>query len=246
MNFSFVMLTWNRHRFLERSLKALVGSIANVDDCEIVVLDNGSTDHTPDVLHRFEREGFVRVLTQKKNQGLNAYKKLFEEASGEYIVDVDDDVLEFPMKSDVIFSDYMESFQDYGYLAFNVVQNEHTNGARPPLDEYIEDVRGEKTVLQGPAGGWCTCFRRDDYRKLRRDFLRADLSMAYGEDSFLTETLQEQLSLKNGIIRDAHCLHASGPSYAKAYGHLDREIEKYAKAKLDSFVEDYENHRDSE
>jgi hypothetical protein len=140
----------------------------------------------------------------------------------------------------------MESFEDFGYLALNVVQNEFTNGARPGLEEYTQETRGEKTVLRGPTGGWCSCFRKSDYRKVHQDFLLANLTMGYGEDTFLTQHFEEQLALKSGIIRDAYCLHASGPDYAKQYGHLDREIEKYANADLASFVEDYENYRDQD
>jgi glycosyltransferase involved in cell wall biosynthesis len=245
MKFSFVMLTWNRYRFLEKSLEALLGSIGDLSECEIIVLDNGSSDQTRDVLNRYKNESFFRVLARRQNHGLNAYKRLFGAALGEYIVDVDDDVLSFPTKCDHLFADYMETFPDYGYLALNVVQNEFTNGARPPLEEYTEDTRGGKTVLRGPTGGWCACFRRSDYRKLHKDFLSVELNMAYGEDTFLTEHLEAQLDLKSGIIRDAFCLHASGPCYAKQYGHLDREIEKYASANLDTFVEDYRNYRDS-
>jgi hypothetical protein len=69
--------------------------------------------------------------------------------------------------------------------------------------------------------------------------------MGYGEDSFLAANFDDLLSLKSGIIRDAFCLHASGPYYAKHYGHLDREIEKYKKANLDSFVENYVNYLDN-
>jgi len=244
MKFSFVMLTWNRYRFLEKSLEALIGSIGNLSDCEIIVLDNGSDDRTQEVLRRYEGEPFFRALTRRKNQGLNAYKRLFGATSGEYIVEVDDDVLELPAGSDRIFAEYMDAFEDFGYLALNVVQNEFTNGARPALDEYVEDTRGEKTILKGPTGGWCACFRRSDYRKVHSEFLSVSLNMGYGEDSFLTENFEERLSLKSGIIRDAYCLHASGPHYAKLYGHLDREIEKYANSNLDSFVEDYESYRD--
>jgi glycosyltransferase involved in cell wall biosynthesis len=244
MKFSFVMLTWNRYQFLEKCLEALIASIDNRSDCEIVVLDNGSNDRTQDVLRQFQGEDFIRVLTRKKNSGLRAYKKLFGTALGEYIVEVDDDVLEFPPGLDGIFAEYMESFPDYGFLALNVVQNEFTNGARPDLEDYTEETRGEKTILRGPTGGWCACFRKSDYQKVRKDFLRADLNMGFGEDSFLTSNFDDQLSLKSGIIKDALCLHASGPYYAKHYGHLDREIEKYKKANLDSFVEDYAHYLD--
>src|SRR3978361_1947747 len=127
MKFSFVILTWNRYKFLEKCVDALINSIKIPSDCEILILDNGSTDETISVLERFQGHPMVSVIRLKKNVGLNAYKKLFSKAKGEYIVDVDDDVLEFPVNVDEIFSDYMSTFSDYGFLALDVIQNEHTN-----------------------------------------------------------------------------------------------------------------------
>ena len=245
MRFSFVILTWNRCRFLEQCLNSLFRSIADLQGSEIIVLDNGSDDGTHNILGAFGEAKSLRLISRVRNNGLNAYKRLFGAASGDYIVDVDDDVLEFPAGIDQILAEYMKTFQDYGFIALNVVQNELTNGARPALEEYIEETRNGKTILRGPTGGWCACFRRSEFKKIQKDFLSADLHMGYGEDTFLTANFEQRLSLKSGIIRDVYCLHASGPEYAKRYGHLDREIEKYANSNLDTFVEDYQKYRDA-
>jgi glycosyltransferase involved in cell wall biosynthesis len=239
MKFSFVLLTWNRYRFLEICLEALVQSIAESDQCEVIVMDNGSTDGTGTVLERYRDSTLVRVIRLDKNYGINGYKKLFEEAKGEYIVTVDDDVLKFPPNIDHIFSEYMESFPGYGYLALNVVQNEFTNGAKPGPELYTAEVSDGKTVLLGPAGGWCACFRRSDFRKIRLRFKFFRLNMKLSEDGFITWNFKRKLHLKCGIIQDAVCLHACGPYYAQQYGHLDREIEKYSASGLRTFVEEY-------
>ncbi len=244
MRFSFVILTWNRCRFLEQCLNSLIRSIGDLQDSEIIVLDNGSNDETQNILRSFEEAKALRLISRVKNDGLNAYKRLFGAASGDYIIEVDDDVIEFPNGIDRILAEHMETFSDYGFIALNVVQNELTNGARPALDEYREETRNGKTILRGPTGGWCACFRRSEFKKIQKDFLSADLHMGYGEDTFLTARFEQRLSLKSGIIRDVYCLHASGPEYARRYGHLDREIEKYANSNLDTFVEDYQKYRD--
>ena len=62
----------------------------------------------------------LRVLRLQKNEGLEAYKRLFAEAKGDLIATVDDDVLEFPQGLDHIFSDYLRTYTDYGYLALDV------------------------------------------------------------------------------------------------------------------------------
>ena len=240
MKFSFVLLTWNRYRFLEACLEALLRSIADKDECEVLVLDNGSTDKTREVLDRCRNQHSpVRSILRHKNYGLNAYKDLFSQAKGDYIVTVDDDVLGFPPNVDRIFAEYMEAFPDYGYLALNVVQNELTNGAKPGPECYTDDIRNGKTLQMGPTGGWCTCFRKSDYRKIRWRLRLFRLSMKRPEDGFISWNFRRKLHLKSGIIKDAVCFHAVGPYYAKQFGHLEREIEKYAKAGLQSLVDDY-------
>ena len=68
------------------------------------------------------------------------------------------------------------------------------------------------------------------------------LSMKRLHDGFLVKNFERKLSLKSGIIKDAFCLHAAGPYYAKQYGHLEREIEKYSKSGLKSFVKEYQEY----
>ena len=75
------------------------------------------------------------------------------------------------------------------------------------------------------------CFRRRDYRRIRWTLSLRRLDMRLAEDGYLIAQMKLFLRLKCGIIRDAVCLHASGPYYARLYGHLDREVEK-AVAKL--------------
>lgn len=240
MKFSFVILTWNRHAFLEICLRALTKSLSNSHSFEILVMDNGSTDRTSDVLEPYQGQDHFRIFHAEKNLGLNAYKKLFKECEGEYIVTVDDDILEFPANFDLIFLDYIELFPDYGYLALNVVQDERTNGAKPGPELYLDETRNGKTMQLGPAGGWCSCFRQCDFAKIRLRFNLFPLSMKHPEDGFITRNFKSKLKLKCGIIKDAVCLHACGPFYAKEYDHLDREIAKYSKVGLKSIAAEYE------
>jgi glycosyltransferase involved in cell wall biosynthesis len=243
MQFSFVLLTWNRPQFLERCLAALTASIADHSNCELILLDNGSTDRTPEILAGYRGRPNVRIIARPKNGGLTEYKRLFKAARGNYIVVVDDDVLEFPPALDTLFADYMRVFPDYGYIGLNVVQNEYTNGARPGAEQYVEQSREGRTLLEGPTGGWCACFRRSDYRRLWWKLLFTRFDMRQSEDGFLSANFRKWLSLKSGIIRDAVCFHAAGPYYASQFGHLDREIEKYRGSKLDALADRYAGFR---
>lgn len=245
MKISFVLLTWNRHKFLEKCLEGLIASIENIADSEIIVMDNGSTDNTAEVLKRYQDNKQVKVITRKKNYGLNAYKKLFMCAKGRYVVVVDDDVLSFPPKLDAIFNDYMKTFTNYGFVALNVIQNEFTNGAKPGPENYVDETINGKTIEYGPTGGWCACFRKSDYWKIWRHTIFTNLDMKTSEDGFLVDNFKRRLKLKSGIIKDEFCFHATGPYYAKQYGHLEREIEKYKQSDLQELVDVYEKYNDN-
>lgn len=243
MKISFVVLTWNRYQFLEQCLAHLVQSIDDLPSCEIIVMDNGSTDGTAAVLNKYEQQPGFRIIRLKKNYGLEAYKKLFGKAKGKYVVIVDDDVLSFPTGLDTLFTDYMETYTDYGFIALNVIQNEFTDGAKPGIEHYTDDIRGDKAIEKGPTGGWCACFRKSDYNKIKWRFWFAKISMKVSEDGMLSLLFNKKLKLKSGLIKNAICFHACGPYYAKQYGQLDREIEKYKNAGLDSYVDKYEQYR---
>ncbi len=70
MEFSFVMLTWNRPRFLDASLTSLESAIADRDRSEILIVDNGSDAATKDVLARHAGQQNLRVITLAENEGL--------------------------------------------------------------------------------------------------------------------------------------------------------------------------------
>jgi len=245
MKMSFVILTWNRYQFLEKCLGALTKSITDIENSEIIVMDNGSTDNTKAVLAKYTENKLVRVISRDKNYGLNAYKKLFSYAKGKYITIVDDDVLAFPEGLDDIFIDYLQTFTNYGFLALNVIQNEFTNGAKPGPEHYKDETINGKTIEFGPTGGWCTCFRRSDYKKIWWDTLFTKWSMSNCEDGFISAAFWKKLKLKSGIIKNEIYFHASGPYYAKQYGHLDREIEKYRLSGLQTFVDTYQTYYES-
>lgn len=212
---------------LKICLRELFVSLSRSISHEIILMDNASTDDTATILAEYENKPDVRVVRNKTNLRLNAYKKLFAMAHGRVIIEVDDDILKFPPDFDSVFVDYFSSYSDYGYLALNVVQNEKTNGAKPGQECYRLDVRGEKAVEEGPVGGWCAAFRRTHYRLFSILLFFYRFSMLHCEDGMLSWFERVVMRKRTGIIRDAFCLHAAGKRYAQEYGLVNREVEKY-------------------
>jgi glycosyltransferase involved in cell wall biosynthesis len=90
--FSVVIPTYNRAPFLQKTLASVLAQTCQ--DFELIVVDDGSTDTTPQVLESFGAR--VRVL-QQKNRGPGAARNLgARHATGEYLAFLDSDDLWFP------------------------------------------------------------------------------------------------------------------------------------------------------
>ena len=94
MRLSVVLTVYNKEQFLRRAFESLLNQTeVNVDDYEILVVNDGSTDGSSDIINEFEeKDARIRVLTQK-NQGLSmARNNGTDAAKGDYVwyVDADD------------------------------------------------------------------------------------------------------------------------------------------------------------
>ena len=84
---SVVIPCFNHGHFLAEALQSIVTSLPT----EIVVVDDGCTDQTPDVLATFETPHTLRSLRQQ-NAGLaNARNRGLRESRGQYVVFLDAD-----------------------------------------------------------------------------------------------------------------------------------------------------------
>lgn len=236
---SFGMLTWNRAPMLRDCLKSFFASLDPSLSHQIVIIDNGSTDGTRSVLEEYRNRPEVTILYNEKNEHFATYKKLFPMLKADILVDVDDDVIEFPRHFDRTLLEYMDVYRDYGFLALNVVVDGKTTGARPTTP-YVDDIRfvsgREMVVEEGQAGGWCAAFRRKHFRLIRPFFNFLVMSRRFSgrigggiwmEDAVINGFVRSVFRKRVGIIRDAVCLHADSPYYAKLYGLIKREHEKY-------------------
>jgi glycosyltransferase involved in cell wall biosynthesis len=89
--------SWNRAALLRETLKQMTHLERDDSfDWELLVVDNNSTDQTPDVLAEFAGQLPLRVLREPKPRKSNAANLVVKEARGEYILWTDDDVLVEP------------------------------------------------------------------------------------------------------------------------------------------------------
>ncbi|MCE0497071.1 MAG: glycosyltransferase family 2 protein [Methylacidiphilales bacterium] len=91
MFFSVIIPTYNRADMLRETLESVFAQ--TFEDYEVIVVDDGSTDHTVEILRGYPR---VKVLTQT-NRGPGAARNHgVSRSSGQYLAFLDSDDLWFP------------------------------------------------------------------------------------------------------------------------------------------------------
>ena len=87
---SVIVPSFNREIYLGRCIRSLVSQSMNIEDFEIIVIDDGSTDDTKKILNAFKDD--IKVISNNKNLGLPASLNIgIKESLGKYIVRVDSD-----------------------------------------------------------------------------------------------------------------------------------------------------------
>ncbi len=234
---SVVCLTWNRKRFLELGLPSLFASLSHELSHEIIFMDNASSDGTVDELRRYADNPEVTIIENGNNLRYKGFNRLFGMARGRVIIEVDDDVIEFPEDFDRIAVEYLSAFPDYGYLAFDTVRNELTDGNRGTFRSV--DERGERAVEEGEARGYLAAFRRRDYRLIRPFTFFFPFSIRHPQDWVVSGLIRRILFKRMGVIRGIRCLHACGPLYAKKFGRTELDLKNLELERAADLVEAY-------
>ncbi len=86
---SFIIPTYNEERYLKRSIQSIQSSVDGVYDYEIIVVDNASTDRSPEIA----RELGVTVLSKPHKFTISAVRNTGVEVSkGDILIFIDGDV----------------------------------------------------------------------------------------------------------------------------------------------------------
>src|ERR1017187_1098734 len=137
--FSVVIPTYNRAEILKRSLARLL-KIDGIEHCEVIVVNDGSTDSTASVLEAYREEsaGLVKIVSIQNGGPAPARNVGVRIARHEYILFMDDDV--FPHQN--MLQNHWRLLQR-GYAGSQGVLKWHREIENSPLLRYI-DSRGSQ------------------------------------------------------------------------------------------------------
>ncbi len=117
---SVIVPSHNRARLLREALASVCGQegAGQRFAMEVIVVDDGSTDATPDVVHQFAGIKYIRLET---NRGLPSARNVGIKASaGKYVAFIDDDDLWLPYKL-ALQVPVLEAHPDVGVLYGQVI-----------------------------------------------------------------------------------------------------------------------------
>jgi glycosyltransferase involved in cell wall biosynthesis len=86
---SILIDTYNHERYIEQAVVSALEQDIPASEYEILVVDDGSTDRTPDIVKKFARR--VRLLSKKNGGQASAFNAAFPELRGEIIAFLDGD-----------------------------------------------------------------------------------------------------------------------------------------------------------
>ncbi len=182
MRLSVIIVTHNRREALMQTLDQLVNN-AHLphDSMEVIVIDNGSTDHTKKMVES-RQDLPLRVIRREQNEGVSARNYGFAQAQGEYLLLIDDD--SYPI------GDAVE--RSLAYL------DQVPNTAAVVGRIELADGSAEASALPGVIANGAVCLRKsviDEVGGLPREFFRQaeeyDLSFRIWNAGYVIERFED-------------------------------------------------------
>ena len=146
---SVILPVYNGQQFIRRAIEnALSQSLDNLDNLEILVIDDGSTDGTPEILQGFGER--IRAFRQI-NQGCYVARNLgLRHARGELIAFLDADDAWLPGKLAAQIS-LMDARPNVGLVLGNAIFEDELGRRGRTAFDYVPPARGKvfRTLVEG-------------------------------------------------------------------------------------------------
>lgn len=159
---SIVIVTCNRLDFTRQTIESVLHH-TTYPDYEVIVLDNGSSDGTPDYLRSIQSHSSISSITYfKHNLGKGKAANVgFQISQGEFIIGLDDDVI-VPQNWLKKMIDALRTVPGVGWLCMNF-DNIPEGFFRHEYERTFGSVRIQVPPI---VGGQCVAMPRTTYEKL--------------------------------------------------------------------------------
>lgn len=143
---SVLIDTYNHERFIERAIISVLEQDTPMDDVEILVVDDGSTDRTPEIVRTFEPR--VRLIRKSNGGQASAFNTGIPECRGEIVAFLDGDDWWAPTKLRRVREEMMRG-QEIGIVGNGITEimengDEHSEVLCDTLRFQIDSLRGAR------------------------------------------------------------------------------------------------------
>jgi GT2 family glycosyltransferase len=171
-------------------------------------------------------------VLNKENIGTNAKGRVIEMGKGEFLIGIDDDVIEFPDKWVETMVEAYKKIPAMGYMSTNVVQDETTGGGLLP--EYIYHTQsyddGKINLMVGPAGGWCFMISRYIYNTIGPLAQHKDKMFFMEDEDYVHRVIDH--GFKYGLLKEVKVYHATGKAHNKEFEDVfDKKMKDFETSK---------------
>jgi len=157
---SVYITNYNYGKYIEQAVKSMLQQ--SLQDFEIIIIDDGSTDHSPEIIRKFAEHPKIKTIFQQ-NRGLNVTNNIaLRVARGKYIMRLDaDDFLD--ENALLVMSNMLEKDPNLGLVFPNYYMTD--------ADGRVDSVHqrhdfNEVSLMDQAAHGACTMIRTEFLKEL--------------------------------------------------------------------------------
>ncbi len=231
---SLCIITHNRLEMLKKCVDALLPTLKNIN-YELIIWDNNSENDTKEYLKSLEGKDRITIVLNKENIGTNAKGRVIEMGKGDFLIGIDDDVIEFPSGWVEKMVEAYKKIPAMGYMSTNVRQDETTDGAKQPDEAYKDEKydNGNITLQVGPAGGWCFMISRYVYNEVGKLAQHNDAMFFMEDEDYVHRVIAK--GFKYGVLKEVLVYHATGKIHNEKFSAVfDKKMKDYDTAKGNS------------
>ncbi len=185
---SIILPIYNVEPYVEEALDSIVQQqVWHDGGCELIVVNDGSTDGSADIVQRFKEQYPQIIYIEQENGGLGAARNRgLEEAQGQYILFVDSDDSLYPdALAEVLALALSEEPEILTFLTFSYFESgksKRYNPTLPPPQPHTGiEVMGGYNIW---GGVWSYLFSRSF---LQQHHLRMPVGIYHEDELFLTQ-----------------------------------------------------------
>jgi GT2 family glycosyltransferase len=211
LGIAIVVLTHNRVHLLRECVENVLRETSAATR-EIVIWNNASVDGTREYLDAL-RDPRLMVVHSERNVGQNGYARAFRMTTAEYLIELDDDVVDAPARWDARLLDAYRRLPTIGFLAADLEDDPHdlaTHYRYRIYDYELRELNGVPLLI-GPTGGACSITSRELYLRVG-GFRERPRRVFWLEDAAYVADIA-RLGFGSAVLADLKVHHTGGEHY---------------------------------